>query len=441
MLIATTFSLFDFLCAPGPCGLVDVTFSLYQLLATLVAVVLFWALKSWKIHFQVCDLIGVRRRMFQYFFLKKVYWKKTNGEKIHDVTPKSSSAPTTSPFLFCILELKGCPTWIVLAVQCSSSRVQYWVSEAIIQHTGKQTAPRPTNGAGRVQKTRGSTGGRTNRAKRGEKLPARGGKSGGGGGGGGGKHPRKGGKSRFNLPDGPTIRSFACPFHKYDRVRYHSCATVTLTRIPDVWQHILRTHVLSLNGYCSRCFADFDSSSQLAEHRLRQNCVPILGPEHLYQQDVDYLDPILRLPSGLPNDAAKWYRIFAHVFPGWAFPITPYAEDPLELALNLINFARAPPLVRFARGVQDYPHVANHPNDPSLTTLQPEMVDQEAYTQGMNQYAANQLGINDPEPQAANIGPGVLDQEPAFLNYQLVGNEFATNVHDSETEDLDEEEG
>ncbi|CAG9992717.1 unnamed protein product [Clonostachys byssicola] len=430
MLVAISSPLFASLFTPSPYGLVDVTLSLFQLLAFLVATIMFCLRKIWQIRSQLCDRIVFPCYMFQYF-LERVSWKKVHGGKVRDVTPKSSSSLKTWPLLFCVLESAKNPTWIILIVQSFSDRVDYWVSGAIIQQFGGSTRSRPTAGSGAVssgvRKNKSGTGGRTNKGSGGRKPSDRSGK---GGGGGGGKHPRKWGRSRFNLPpDGPSRRSWACPFHKYDRERYHSCATVTLSRIPDVWQHIRRTHVLSLNAYCLLCFADFESSSQLAEHRSRGDCVQILGPEHLRQQDVAYLDPFLRAPSGLTNDEAKWFRIWDNVFPGWVRPESPYAEDARELAYHVNNAMSMPqPQIRFARIEQDYSFLGYLPNDASLNMVQPQM-GQEAYPQVATPFGASQPGIPHLEPH----DPGVHGQEAGFLYLQ--------NHNDSDFDGFDEEEG
>ncbi|CAI6097785.1 unnamed protein product [Clonostachys chloroleuca] len=430
MLVANSSPLFASLYTPTPYGLVDVTLSLFQLLAVLVATIMLCPRKLWQIRSQVCGRIGSLRHAFQYL-LEKVFWKKVHEGKARDVTPKSSSSLKIWPLLFCVLESAKDPTWIILTVQSFSDRVDYWVSGAIIQQVGGSIRSRPTAGAGSVssgvRKSRAGTGGRTNKANGRRKSSDRSRK---GGGGGGGKHPRKWGRLRFNLPpDGPNRRNWACPFHKYDRVRYHSCATVTLSRIPDVWQHIVRTHVLSLNDFCHICFADFESSSQLADHQSLQNCVQIPGPEHLRQQDVSYLDSILRAPSGLPTDEAKWYRIWTHVFPGWEFPESPYAEGAVELAMNVINMPQ--PQIRFARVVQHYIFLGHPGHDAFLNTVQPEM-EQAAYPQVVTSFGANQPGVPHPGPHATNIGPGVHDQEAGFLDLQ--------NPNDSDFDDFNEEE-
>ncbi|CAH0052602.1 unnamed protein product [Clonostachys solani] len=426
MLVANFSPLFGSLFTPAPYGLVDVTLSLYQLLATIVAIIMFCLRKLWQIRSQLCDRIGFPCHMFQ-SFLEKVFWEKMYWWKVRGVTPKSSPSLTTRPLLFCVPEPAKNPGWITLTIYCFSDRVDYWVAGTIIQQVGGSTRSRPTAGSGAVssgvRKNRAGTGGRTSKANGGQKPSDR---SGRGGGGGGGKHPRKWGRLRFNLPpDGPNRRNWACPFHKYDRVRYHSCATVTLSRIPDVWQHILRTHVLSLNDYCLLCFADFEPGPQLAEHRSRQSCVQIPGPEHLRQQDVSILDPFLRAPSGLPNDEAKWYRIWTHVFPGWVFPENPYAEGAVELATNVLSMGQ--PQIRFARVEQDNSFLEQ------WHTVQPEMGHPEAYPHVMNPFGANQPGIPHLGPHATNIGPDVYGQGAAFMDLQ--------NPDDSEVEDYDEEEG
>jgi hypothetical protein len=132
----------------------------------------------------------------------------------------------------------------------------------------------------------------------------------------------------------------------------------------------------------------------------------------------------------LPTDEAKWYRIWTHVFPGWEFPESPYAEGAVELAMNVISMPQ--PQIRFARVEQDYSFLGYPPNDTVLSTVQPEM-GQAAYPQVVTPFGANQPGVPHLGPRATNIGPVVHGQEAGFLDLQ--------NPNNSDFDDFDEEEG
>ncbi|KAJ4012030.1 hypothetical protein NW752_004424 [Fusarium irregulare] len=193
-----------------------------------------------------------------------------------------------------------------------------------------------------------------------------GGKKNGGanGGGSGGKQPPDG--HRYPVPpphSGPQF--FACPFHKFDPVRYDGCRSVRLTRPSDVSQHIGRRHLLrdfkqktanakhadtaeptdnvELVGnaeaeeevalYCSNCRMEFFGTT--AEANLRQH-LPCQTSQTSEQTGMLLPVEFKRL-NGARNkaagDIAKWEAMWKVCLPDKPPPKSPYFALPGQEAV------------------------------------------------------------------------------------------------------------
>ncbi|RBR26693.1 uncharacterized protein FIESC28_00476 [Fusarium coffeatum] len=191
-----------------------------------------------------------------------------------------------------------------------------------------------------------------------------GGKKNGGanGGGSGGKQPPDG--HRYPVPpphSGPQF--FACPFHKFDPVRYDCCSSVRLTRLCDVSQHIGRRHLLrdvkqkttnanaeptdnvelvgnakaeeAVAFYCPKCRMEFFGTT--AEANLRQH-LPCQTPQPATSEQTGMLLPaeferLVEARNKATGDIPKWYAMWKACLPNKPPPKSPYFALPGQEAV------------------------------------------------------------------------------------------------------------
>ncbi|KAF5708542.1 ankyrin protein [Fusarium mundagurra] len=202
--------------------------------------------------------------------------------------------------------------------------------------------------------------------KQGQGSRSTGGGGGGGkknGGGNGGKQPPDG--HRYPVPpphSGPQdTPPFACPFHKFDPVRYDRCSKVRLKRTGDVSQHIERCHVLKdakqkttnaddaeaadnvgnaeaeeeVAFYCPKCRMEFFGTT--AEAKLRQH-LPCQTPQPATIEQTGMLLPreFVQLKAARTNasgDIPKWNAMWKTCFPNKPVPKSPYFTLPGQEAV------------------------------------------------------------------------------------------------------------
>ncbi|PNP61509.1 hypothetical protein FNYG_13796 [Fusarium nygamai] len=196
----------------------------------------------------------------------------------------------------------------------------------------------------------------------------------GGGGGGGKKHcGGNGGKQppdghRYPIPppnSGPQNKPpFACPFQKFDPVRYDCCSKVRLKRPSDVSQHIKRCHALKdvkqktanaddaeaadnveLVGnaeaeeevalYCPKCRMEFFGTT--AEANLRKH-LPCQTPHPATIEQTGMLLPaeFIQLNAArtkASGDIPKWNAMWKTCFPNKPVPKSPYFALPGQEAV------------------------------------------------------------------------------------------------------------
>lgn len=195
-------------------------------------------------------------------------------------------------------------------------------------------------------------------------------KNGGGNGGGtGGKQPPDG--HRYPVPpphSGPQKKPpFACPFHKFDPVRYDCCSSVRLKRPSDVSQHIMRCHLLrdvklktanaehadnaepadnvELVGnakveqdialYCPKCRMEFFGTT--AKANLRQH-LPCQTPQPATIEQTGMLLPaeLAQLNTArnkASGDIDKWNAMWKVCLPNKPVPKSPYFALPGQEAV------------------------------------------------------------------------------------------------------------
>ncbi|CAH0047096.1 unnamed protein product [Clonostachys solani] len=127
--------------------------------------------------------------------------------------------------------------------------------------------------------------------------------------------------------------SFSCPFYKYSPLRHWRCyRKYTFKRVSDVKSHIERVHLVGKH-YCAICFQEFDNAQQLQDHSCTANfcCLPLEGPERLFQETFDELGRALAHTRGL-SDADKWYMMYRQIFPNASVPMSPLTfDEPLRI--------------------------------------------------------------------------------------------------------------
>ncbi|CVK87826.1 uncharacterized protein FMAN_05333 [Fusarium mangiferae] len=203
--------------------------------------------------------------------------------------------------------------------------------------------------------------------------------TGGGGGGGGGKKNGggNGGKQppadghRYPVPpphSGPQKKlPFACPFHKFDPVRYDCCGSVRPKRPCDVSQHIKRCHSLrdvkqktantehannaesadnnelagnaeaeeEVSFYCPKCRMEFFGTA--AEANLQQH-LPCQTPQPATIEQTGMLLPaefaqLIAARNKASGDIPKWYAMWKACLPNQPVPKSPYFALPGQEAV------------------------------------------------------------------------------------------------------------
>lgn len=127
---------------------------------------------------------------------------------------------------------------------------------------------------------------------------------------------------------------FACPYFKYEPMRYaegnthelhyRGCAGGLYRDISRVKQHLKRVHHRP-DFYCRRCFSVFDTNEELQEHSSQEegcDAETCPFPEKLDETQQNKIH--VKRPGKDPKDL--WYDIFRIIFPGVPVPNSPYIE-------------------------------------------------------------------------------------------------------------------
>lgn len=123
---------------------------------------------------------------------------------------------------------------------------------------------------------------------------------------------------------------FACPFLKFDPVKYKTCFSFKLKQVSRVKQHLIRNHVPQF--FCPRCLAIFKIREAYNRHLMQPSgyfCTPNpsgrldgISPQQQLQ-----LSKKSRHPASSEKD--KWFAIWAILFPGYPPPRSPYVDTQL----------------------------------------------------------------------------------------------------------------
>ncbi|KAM0247133.1 hypothetical protein ACHAP5_004212 [Fusarium lateritium] len=197
----------------------------------------------------------------------------------------------------------------------SPYRDEYGNNERSQNHTTREEHPRSeistnsrtTNGTGVLQnkdqpKKRGADDDGDDR-----RMPSR------------SKRPRKQEEANLRL---------ACPFYKFDPVKYRRCHSCKLQRNSYVKQHLLRSHMQPI--HCDICLSVWPNEEKLREHRRAQQCVkrPYIAPEGITSDQKRKLQS--RLGSRDRSESDQWFEIYTIVFPDSQKPKSAYLDGELS---------------------------------------------------------------------------------------------------------------
>ncbi len=115
---------------------------------------------------------------------------------------------------------------------------------------------------------------------------------------------------------------FACPFYKYDSMRYMSCAALRLLRIRDVKQHLNRRHYRPGHsvgyGFVSEDARRRDSHLRNSPCRLPPGHVAVEGVTESQRT------ALARRSNPALNNESQWFIIWHILFPDRPPPFSPY---------------------------------------------------------------------------------------------------------------------
>ncbi|KAF2676248.1 hypothetical protein K458DRAFT_424869 [Lentithecium fluviatile CBS 122367] len=108
---------------------------------------------------------------------------------------------------------------------------------------------------------------------------------------------------------------FACPFYKHDPNRYRNRRTCPGPGWPTVHrmkEHLYRSHAQPI--FCCRCYAMFDSDSELSNHQ-RGNPCPVSAPQPIDGIGRETLKSLRKRSPALRLEEDKWRDTYQLLFP------------------------------------------------------------------------------------------------------------------------------
>lgn len=132
---------------------------------------------------------------------------------------------------------------------------------------------------------------------------------------------------RFKLGNEEHLR-LACPFYKFDPVRYRRCHAHVLKRNSYVKQHLFRAH--RQPPYCIICLEALPGDEALKDHLRAQQCQKreYVPPDGINPEQERKLKSRLGLQS--KSEIEQWFEIYAIIFPGAQKPKSPYLDNGLS---------------------------------------------------------------------------------------------------------------
>lgn len=137
------------------------------------------------------------------------------------------------------------------------------------------------------------------------------------------------GDEAIETGDGRQRRRFACPFWKFNPIRYADCLERQLFNPSAVVQHLHRAHGIQV--HCPICGCMFQSPDERDAHIVRQSCDFREFRREGVTEDQHMAIKGLRERSDwrlLPQDS-RWYLIYEALFPNARRVDSPYVDSPL----------------------------------------------------------------------------------------------------------------
>lgn len=144
--------------------------------------------------------------------------------------------------------------------------------------------------------------------------------------------PRGGKKPKFTNPGEP--RTFACPYYKLNPVKHHKCASLTLSRIRDVKQHLVRRHLQPL--FCFICGVEVQKQADQAEHMGLQTCTRPSWFSHPEGITPDQRTQLSSRVKKTDSERDQWFSVWTTIFPDLSQPDSPFVCEPHAEAIGLV---------------------------------------------------------------------------------------------------------
>ncbi|KAH7031513.1 uncharacterized protein B0I36DRAFT_363195 [Microdochium trichocladiopsis] len=128
---------------------------------------------------------------------------------------------------------------------------------------------------------------------------------------------------------------FACPFYKFDFAAHHKCLNLTLRRVRDVKQHLVRRHQQPL--FCITCGQTFETQHQQESHLLQRSCTrpdTFVRPPGITR---DHREKFASRVSKMLSGTEQWFSVWDIIFPGASRPQSPYVSAAVEEVVDMVR--------------------------------------------------------------------------------------------------------
>ena len=262
--------------------------------------------------------------------------------------------------------------------------------------------------------------------------------------------------------DDPENKLFACPYAKYNPVRYserneveasyRGCSSKLLRNISRVKQHLYRIHTRPAQ-YCPRCGREFDGQDLLEAHIRETTTCNVQELPFKEKMTTEQKDSVHKKTPG-KHPCKAWFEIFRILFPDARKPSSPYAETGSPAAIQdfLAFFEERGPQRISAMIMQNESSLERY--IPSMLDVAVEIAVQDLVREFGNDFhclpADNSQYSNNPGPlaevsttvpaipEAVNPGLQQLEAGPNLTDYMGSGSTAASFVAQRPTEQLTE---
>ncbi|KAI4717534.1 hypothetical protein E4T48_06308 [Aureobasidium sp. EXF-10727] len=139
------------------------------------------------------------------------------------------------------------------------------------------------------------------------------------------KRKSKAGRSDEDLPP------MACPFVKFDPLKYDKCYTFVLKGVSRVKQHLERVHSIPI--HCPKCYSVFRNNTEARDRHVRANTCQTAPERRLEGIDESTMRKLKRRATSR-SASESWYSMFALLFPGARKPESPFMDTTLSAELS-----------------------------------------------------------------------------------------------------------